>query len=383
MSAFYGTPGDDVFRTLNSTLIIIPEAGIIFENSDVYLGDEGNDTFRIATSTFDLPDLLETSNDIFGGADNDTLIFAPPHDFPGQIDVTFFGNAGTDSAYLNFQPMGALDVDFTNFGPGTFTSILALTHADGSYAGQFFIEPDVEHVSVIGSNFADRMVGNAGDDQLDGKGGADTFFETTGNDTYIFDDTGDRVAIYSGPLLTLPDGGVDTIWTTVSVDLRDQGPVENLRLNGTADIDATGNDLANMITGNAGSNLIAGGAGNDSLYGKGGADTFRFDDMGAASKDFIWDFDSDDKISLGPAFAGLDVDNNGVVDAASFEIVNKWGAGGTKAGPELIYNSATGILSYDADGAGTTHAAQDIAFIGVNKTFFDNTDVLANSSLLV
>ncbi len=134
MGIYEGTPGDDVFRTQSSTLIIIPEAGIIFENSDVYSGRGGNDTFRIATSTFDLPDLLEATDDIFGGADNDTLIFAPPHDFPGQIDVTFYGDAGTDSAYLNFQPMGALDVDFTNFGPGTFTSIMYLTHADGGCA---------------------------------------------------------------------------------------------------------------------------------------------------------------------------------------------------------------------------------------------------------
>ncbi len=124
-------------------------------------------------------------------------------------------------------------------------------------------------------------------------------------------------------------------------------------------------------------------AGNDSLYGKGGADTFHFNEMGAANKDSIWDFDANDKISLGAAFTGLDLDNNGVVDAASFEIVNKWGAVGTKAGPELIYNAASGILSYDADGAGTAHAAQDIAFVGVNKAFFDHSDILINSSLLV
>jgi hypothetical protein len=48
----------------------------------------------------------------------------------------------------------------------------------------------------------------------------------------------------------------------------------------------------------------------------------------------------------------------------------------------LTYNAATGVLSYDHDGAGKD-AAQDIAFVGVNKTFFDHSDILINSSLLV
>jgi hypothetical protein len=41
----------------------------------------------------------------------------------------------------------------------------------------------------------------------------------------------------------------------------------------------------------------------------------------------------------------------------------------------VIYNSASGVVSYDADGSGGK-AAQDIAFIGANKAFFGYDDVI-------
>ncbi len=104
------------------------------------------------------------------------------------------------------------------------------------------------------------------------------------------------------------NGGIDSIWASVNVDLRDHANVENLRLieNGKA-LNATGNELDNLITGNANANVITGGLGNDSLHGKGGADVFHFAEMGIANKDSIWDFDADDRISLSKAvFVGLE-----------------------------------------------------------------------------
>ncbi len=49
----------------------------------------------------------------------------------------------------------------------------------------------------------------------------------------------------------------------------------------------------------------------------------------------------------------------------------------------VIYNAASGTLSYDADGKGGA-AAQDIAFIGKNIAGFDQADIsLFNGALLV
>ncbi|MDR6668853.1 calcium-binding protein [Rhizobium sp. 1399] len=340
-----------------------------FAGNNTLEGREGNDRFLVTSD--------QSRNAIFGGTGDDTLVYKQGlggGELPWAIDhgqsANFDGEDGNDSAALDFSL--AQQVTATVNGAKVVYDILG---ADGYHSKVSLTS--VERVTITGSAAADTFYGTSGKDWIDGGAGADTIHGSAGDDGYVFDNTGDRVVDEAA------GGGTDTIWATVSVNLNDNAFVENLRMNGAANINGIGNGLANMITGNAGNNVIAGGSGNDSLYGKGGADTFHFNEMGAANKDSIWDFDANDKISLGAAFTGLDLDNNGVVDAASFEIVNKWGAVGTKAGPELIYNAASGILSYDADGAGTAHAAQDIAFVGVNKAFFDHSDILINSSLLV
>ncbi len=214
--------------------------------------------------------------------------------------------------------------------------------------------------------------GTAGDDWFKADGAVTRFNGSAGNDGYVIDHVDDRVVGEKA------DGGIDTIWATVNVNLNDHAFVENLRLTGDATfLTARGNALNNLITGTAGANLIAGGQGNDSLYGKGGADTFYFAEMGAANKDSIWDFDADDKIALSKSvFTGLDANNDGYLDAGSFLVVSKVGAGATGTKAQIIYNDSTGILSYDPDGAGNK-AAEEIAFIGKGaKGFFDAHDIL-------
>ena len=60
-----------------------------------------------------------------------------------------------------------------------------------------------------------------------------------GNDTYVVDDVGDTV--YESP-----GQGIDTIESTISYALG--ANVENVRLTGSAPIDATGNELVNTLT---------------------------------------------------------------------------------------------------------------------------------------
>jgi Ca2+-binding RTX toxin-like protein len=71
--------------------------------------------------------------------------------------------------------------------------------------------------------------------------------------------------------------GIDVVNAWVSFSLADQehakGDIENLRLLDDADIDGTGNGLANLITGNTGANVLRGGGGNDVVFGGEGNDT--------------------------------------------------------------------------------------------------------------
>jgi len=338
-----------------------------FAGTNFLDGREGNDKFLVTSD--------DSRNFITGGTGDDTLVYKQglgggedPWAFAHGQSAIFDGQDGTDNAALDFSL--AQSVTATVDGNAVVYDIIG---ADGYHSTVSLTS--VERVNIIGSAAADTFYGTSGNDWIDAGAGADTVHGSAGDDGYVFDNAGDRVVDEAA------GGGTDTIWASVSVNLNDNAYVENLRLSGTA-INGIGNGLANMITGSASSNIIAGGAGNDSLYGKGGADTFHFNEMGAANKDSIWDFDADDKISLGSVFTGLDKDNNGVVDDDAFLVLVKNGPKVSGDHAVLTYNAATGVLSYDHDGAGKD-AAQDIAFVGVNKAFFDHSDILINSSLLV
>jgi len=108
--------------------------------------------------------------------------------------------------------------------------------------------------------------------------GADRLEGGLGNDRYDVDDPGDVVIELAGE-------GTDTVQASVSYTLA--ANVENLTLTGSASINGTGNDLANVLRGNAGNNLLAGGAGGD-VYAAGrgmGQDRVSEDDVTPGATD--------------------------------------------------------------------------------------------------
>ena len=257
--------------------------------------------------------------------------------------------------------------------------------------------------TLTGNASSDTIYGGAGNDSIDGGGGADSLIGGIGNDLYVVDNVGDRITENAGE-------GTDTVYASVTYVI--DANVENLVMLGTADLNATGNDLTNTITGNAGNNLIdgglgkdfllgndgndtliggvgndslqggagddvlIGGAGVDELTGGAGADRFVFDSLTVtADRDTIKDFAHGvDKLvfseSAFAAFAGTPVG-----DLPSNMFVA--GSQALTADQHVIWNAATGALFYDADGAGgaaqvqiavlqagATVTFQDIALIG-------------------
>lgn len=134
-----------------------------------------------------------------------------------------------------------------------------IAFAQRNLSGDFTIQAGVGSQS---------LVGNTGNNILNGGRDADTMTGKKGNDTYIVDNIGDTVIELSGQ-------GTDIVKSSVSYTLTNY--VENLTLIGSASINAIGNSLKNSILGNSGNNIIDGARGVDTLAGGYGNDTYVID----------------------------------------------------------------------------------------------------------
>lgn len=199
-------------------------------------------------------------------------------------------------------------------------------------------------VDAFGNGLANILVGNSANNLINGSVGADEMRGGAGNDNYVVQDTGDAVIEGNGL-------GTDFVRSTVTFSLGSN--VENLTLLGAIAIDGIGNGLTNTLLGNSASNILNGGGGNDSLTGGAGSDTFAFDTaLGAANVDTIADFSvADDTIQLeNGIFTALGAP--GTLAASGFVI----GSAAQDADDRILYDSASGALSYDADGTGAAAA---------------------------
>ena len=170
-----------------------------------------------------------------------------------------------------------------NAAEGTTDTIYAIvSHVLGANVENLVLQDAGGTVNGTGNVLANSLVGNSGDNTLDGAGGADLLQGAGGNDVLVGgagNDTlfgGDGADIYfvdssSDIIGELANQGYDAVYSTVSFIL--SADVEQLVLQGTANLNGIGNTLANTIIGNSGFNSFAGGDGGDALYGMDGNDT--------------------------------------------------------------------------------------------------------------
>ena len=71
------------------------------------------------------------------------------------------------------------------------------------------------------------------------------------------------------------EGNHDVVFATANFQL--SANVEYLVLQGNANLQGSGNSLANVIYGNTGNNILDGAAGADAMYGGAGDDVYRVD----------------------------------------------------------------------------------------------------------
>ncbi|HKY01944.1 MAG TPA: putative Ig domain-containing protein, partial [Burkholderiales bacterium] len=176
------------------------------------------------------------------------------------------GLAGNDTYVVN----GTDDVVLEQSGQGADTIQSSVS---------FELGANVENLTLTGSSNTNAtgnsgnniLTGNSGNNWLDGGIGNDSMTGGAGNDTYVVDSASDRVTENSG-------GGNDTVESSVTWTVGSN--VERLTLTGSANINGTGNTLANVLTGNIGNNTLNGGSGVDSMSGDAGDDTYVVDNAG-------------------------------------------------------------------------------------------------------
>ncbi len=148
----------------------------------------------------------------------------------------------------------------------------------------------------------DWLDGGDGNDRLDGGTGDDAMAGGAGQDKYFVDSLGDTITELLG-------GGSDTVHSSISWTLG--ANIESLILDGTANINGTGNNTGNVIRRTSGINSLSGGGGGDRLFGNAGNDTLHGGagndklEGGAGQDLLIGSTGADSFVFRGGDFAGL------------------------------------------------------------------------------
>ncbi|KQT53562.1 hypothetical protein ASG52_05450 [Methylobacterium sp. Leaf456] len=260
---------------------------------------------------------------------------------------TMIGGAGSDTYYVDNISDRAVE---TNGAVGTDLVVASVSFSLGGSELENLTLTGTANINGTGNSIANVLTGNAGANILNGLGGADRMIGGSGSDTYYVDNAGDKAVETNGAV------GTDLVVASVSYSLGGS-ELENLTLTGSGSLNGTGNSIANVLTGNAGANILNGLGGSDTLAGLGGSDTFVFSTaLAATNVDRLSDFSAtDDTMQLSRSV--FSVLAAGSLDAAAFKDLSVSGAT-VDADDRILYDKATGALSYDADGNGSKAAVQ-------------------------
>jgi Ca2+-binding RTX toxin-like protein len=321
-TSFTGTSGAD---TLNGT-----------NNADTILGLGGND----------LINGLLGNDTIDGGTGNDTIL----------------GGGGADIL------MGGSNTDTLDYSDSQASVVVTLGSNVPSTGGTAEGDVNSGFENLVGSNFADTLLGDAGNNILRGGLGNDLLTGAAGNDTVLGGGgadtmdggTGTDILNYTESLaavtVTLSSGtgvggdaqgdtniGFERIVGSNFNDVLTGDAAANLLSGGNGDDLLSGGGSSDTLNGEGGNDILIGGGGNDSLTGGAGLDSFQF--LAVSDRtDTITDFSGDRIQILGAGFGGGLT--TGLLDAGKFVL----GTSATTSAHRFVYNN--GALYFDVDGLG-------------------------------
>ncbi|MBK4215571.1 hypothetical protein JJJ17_06505 [Paracoccus caeni] len=281
----YGGIGNDILYGGHQGDYLYGEGG-----NDTLYGEDGDDYLNGGAGA----DLL------LGGAGNDIFDATALSEVPGD---TIRGGHGIDLLRLDFDLLSGP----INFGIKDPTITVNIRFGDS----RAFSFREIEAFDIVGTRYADRLIGWINDDTLEGGNGNDTLRGGMGRDE-LSGDAGNDVLEGGGDGDYLyGDDGNDRLF----------GETGNDRLEG-----GTGNDLLN---GDSGNDTLEGGSGSDTLNGGLGNDTLyshlSYSDSDSA-RDHLFGHAGNDTISMGMndrADGGIGIDKV-FVDFSETSVEIRW-----------------------------------------------------------
>jgi Ca2+-binding RTX toxin-like protein len=247
----------------------------------------------------------------------------------GALIATFVSDTGISLVQLS-EAMEALEHTGDESLLDAILDPFAFNFAGNVGADEFF-----------GAGQADLLSGGDGDDTLGGEAGNDSILGAEGNDRLQGNQGSDTLRGGLGDDELRGGQDNDVVYSGQGND-QVFGALGNDELRGGLGNDTIsagqGND---SLFGGADNDLLQGRLGNDTVTGGAGEDMFWFNSAGAADADLVTDFQSGDEIAL----------DLSVFTAQVF-------------GLNILYDSASGQLSYDADGAGAGAAVLIATLMG-------------------
>jgi Ca2+-binding RTX toxin-like protein len=284
---------------LGDTLTGSKTANYIFgyRGNDFLYGAEGDDSLEGGRGA----DLIE------GGSGSDLVTY--DHSFAGvYVNLTtgsLSGGHADGDTLIGIENLAGSDYNDILIGDSFSNAIIGELGDDQlqGAAGADSIIGGVGNDTLYGDLGNDSLYGSSGSNLLDGGLGNDLLVSESSTDTLRGGAGNDSYRISSADVLILEDGdgGFDTIYSTVAlsslpfgieeivvegspgavpavlqtsrtVDRMPEG-LRELRLMGSANINANGNSGANAIYGNSGANALVGDLGSDFISGGEGTDT--------------------------------------------------------------------------------------------------------------
>ena len=376
-----GGTGDDIYYVQNTDDTVIEARG---EGTDTVVSSVA---FTLGASSHVENLVLTGRADINGTGNNLANIIT------GNSGINVLtGYNGNDVYYV--QNTGDTVVEAKDGGTDEIFSSVTFTLGASSYVERLTLV-GTANINGTGNNIANTITGNAGnntlnggkgddalnggagDDILDGGAGNDSMAGLSGNDIYYVDSSSDQAYEANGQ-------GNDLVYSSVTYVLGATSYIEQLTLTGTANINATGNNIDNVLTGNAGINVLTGGKGHDTYYVQNTGDTVIEANGGGtdhvySSVNFTLGATSYVELLTLTGSAAINGTGNNLDNVLTGNAGNNVLTGGK--GHDTYYVQNTGDTVIEANGQGTDHVYSSVSFTLGATSYVENLTLTGSAAI--